>query len=131
MVTYENCPGGIVRLPVCEEKLEHAPLPLGEPYDHEGYVISGSILYATFDCLRYATFRSILCATSSRLCATISSRLCATFRSRGRRSSMAWGDRRGRLWLGRGIGRFLSEQLQQSVNRRGIHRQVTSEAISS
>src|SRR5712691_10397052 len=161
MIPYENCPGGIVWLPVCEEKLEHAPLPLGEPYDRERYVISSGILCATFDLWRCATFsgilcatssrlcatssrlcatissipcatfRSILCATSSRLCATISSILCATFRSWGRRSFTAWGDSWGRLWLGQGIRRFLSEQLQQSIDRRGIHRQVTSEAISS
>src|SRR5712691_4460986 len=131
MIPYENCPGGIVWLPVCEEKLEHAPLPLGELYDRERYVISSGILCATFDLWRCATFRSILCATSSRLCATISSILCATCRSWGRRSFTAWGDSWGRLWLGRGIRRFLSEQLQQSIDRRGIHRQVTSEAISS
>src|SRR5216683_2541699 len=107
MIPYENCPGGIVWLPVCEEKLEHAPLPLGEPYDRERYVISSGTQCATFDLWRYTTFRSILCATSSRLCATISgilcatsSRLCATisgilcatFRSWGRRSFTARGD---------------------------------------
>src|SRR6266849_4309481 len=78
MIPYDNCPGGIVWLPVCEEKLEHAPLPLGEPYDRERYVISSGILCATFDLWRCATFSSILCATSSRLCATSSSILCAT-----------------------------------------------------
>src|SRR6266446_1454666 len=78
MIPYENCPRGIVWLPVCEEKLEHAPLPLGEPYDRERYVISSSILCATFDLWRCATFSSTLCATSSRLCATFRSILCAT-----------------------------------------------------